>query len=142
MRSRSSRHETNRRSPHPGRLSRIRSSPRRSSPRPKLRRLSATSRPSQLPKSHCRFEEDELTVAYRTWQEAKGGGDRKAARAHNERVVELLRPLAEQDLAEYGPRLLYALEELSSARLRAGELFASRGPAREAKALAKALGRR
>ena len=66
----------------------------------------------------------------------------RTARGHNERLVELLRPLAEHDLAAYGPRLLYALEELSSARLRAGELFASRGPAQEAKALAKALGRR
>lgn len=87
-------------------------------------------------------EEDELTTTYQAWQQAKGQGDRKAARAHNERLVELLRPRAEQNLAEYGPRLLYALEELSSARLRAGELFASRGPAREAKALAKTLGRR
>ena len=86
--------------------------------------------------------EDELAATYRTWQDAKSQGDRKTARALNERVVELLRPRAEQDLAEYGPRLLYALEELSSARLRAGELFASRGPAREAKALAKTLGRR
>ena len=86
--------------------------------------------------------EDELATAYRAWQEAKGQGDRKTARALNERVVDLLRPRAEQDLAAYGPRLLYALEELSSARLRAGELFASRGPAREAKALAKSLGRR
>ena len=76
------------------------------------------------------------------WQAARSQGDRKTARALNERVVELLRPRTEQDLAEYGPRLLYALEELSSARLRAGELFASRGPAREAKALAKSLGRR
>ena len=86
--------------------------------------------------------DDELTTTYQAWQQAKGQGDRKAARAHNERLVELLRPRAEQNLAEYGPRLLYALEELSSARLRAGELFASRGPAREAKALAKTLGRR
>ena len=86
--------------------------------------------------------EDELAAAQRAWQEARGRGDRKTARAHNERVVELLRPRAEENLAEFGPKLLYALEELSSARLRSGEIFASRGPAREAKALAKALGRR
>ncbi len=86
--------------------------------------------------------EDELTAAHRAWQEAKGRGDRKEARALNERVVELLRPRAEQNLAEYGPRLLYALEELSSARLRGGDLWGSRAPAKEAKALAKALGRR
>jgi len=86
--------------------------------------------------------EEELVAAHRAWQEAKGRGDRKEARALNERVVELLRPRAEQDLAEYGPRLLYALEELSSARLRGGDLWGSRAPAKEAKALAKALGRR
>ena len=86
--------------------------------------------------------EDELTAAHRAWQEAKGRGDRKEARALNERVVDLLRPRAEQDLAEYGPRLLYALEELSSARLRGGDLWGSRAPAKEAKSLAKALGRR
>lgn len=86
--------------------------------------------------------EDELGATQRAWQEAKVRGDRKVARALNEQLVELLRPRADQDLARFGPQLLYALEELSSARLRAGELFASRGPAREAKALAKALGRR
>ncbi|HEY5784621.1 MAG TPA: hypothetical protein VIT65_07585 [Microlunatus sp.] len=86
--------------------------------------------------------EDELTAAHRAWQEAKGRGDRKDARALNERVVDLLRPRAEQNLAEYGPRLLYALEELSSARLRSGDLWGSRAPAKEAKALAKGLGRR
>jgi hypothetical protein len=86
--------------------------------------------------------EDELAATHRAWQEAKGRGDRKEARALNERVVDLLRPRAEQDLAEYGPRLLYALEELSSARLRGGDLWGSRAPAKEAKALAKALGRR
>lgn len=86
--------------------------------------------------------EDELDVTYRRWQEARSRGDRKEARALNERVVELLRPRAEQDLAEHGPRLLYALEELSSARLRGGDLWGSRAPAKEAKALAKSLGRR
>ena len=86
--------------------------------------------------------EDELTATHRAWQEAKGRGDRKEARALNERVVELLRPRAERNLDEYGPRLLYALEELSSARLRGGDLWGSRAPAKEAKALAKTLGRR
>ncbi|GAA3702352.1 hypothetical protein GCM10022204_19250 [Microlunatus aurantiacus] len=86
--------------------------------------------------------EDDLASAYRRWQEAKGRGDRKEARALNEQVVELLRPRAEQDLAEYGPRLLYALEELSGARLRGGDLWGSRAPAKEAKTLAKTLGRR
>ncbi len=67
-------------------------------------------------------------------------GDRRAARAANERVVELLRPRAEADLAGYGPALVSALEDLSRARLRGGDIFGSRGPAKEAKALAKTLG--
>ncbi|HET9874071.1 MAG TPA: hypothetical protein VFP89_15930 [Propionibacteriaceae bacterium] len=83
----------------------------------------------------------ELTVAQQEWREAKAQGDRRRARAANERVVELLRPRAEEDLIKYGPQLQYALEELSSGRLRSGDLWGSRAPAKEAKALAKALGR-
>ncbi len=82
---------------------------------------------------------DELSEALRAWDDLKAQGDRRAARAANERVVELLRPRAEADLARFGPQLLTALEELSRARLRGGDIFGSRNPAREAKALAKAL---
>ncbi|MET1004193.1 MAG: hypothetical protein ABWX96_01525 [Propionibacteriaceae bacterium] len=84
---------------------------------------------------------DELSLAEQLWREARTRGDRKGARASLERVVELLRPRAEEDLAGYGQRLLEALEELSSARLRSGDLWGSRAPAKEAKALAKTLGR-
>ena len=75
------------------------------------------------------------------WRYAKAAGDRRRARIALERVVELLRPRAETDLAQYGPQLLDALEELSSARLRSGDIWGSRAPAKEAKALGKALGR-
>jgi len=56
-------------------------------------------------------------------------------------VVELLRPRAEADLPTYGPQLIDALEQLSSIRLRTGDIFGSRAPSREAKAIAKSLGR-
>jgi hypothetical protein len=56
-------------------------------------------------------------------------------------LVDLLRPRAQADLAGYGPQLQDALEELSSARLRSGDVWGSRAPAREAKALAKTLSR-
>ena len=78
-------------------------------------------------------------MAQREWNEAKSRGDRRASRAANERVVELLRPRAEADLARYGPVLVSALEDLSRARLRGGDIFGSRAPAKEAKALARRL---
>lgn len=86
-------------------------------------------------------EEQELAAAESIWRDAKARGDRRAARTANEQVVELLRSRAEQDLPQYGPHLLQALEELSSARLRSGDVWGSRAPAREARALARALGR-
>lgn len=83
----------------------------------------------------------ELVRAEQAWQEARLRGDRKALRATSEQAADLLRPHAERDLATYGPRLLRALEDLSSARRRSGDLWGSRAPAKEAKTLAKALGR-
>ncbi len=85
-------------------------------------------------------EQDALTQAQQTWRDAKVRGDRRAARVANERVVELLRPRAQESLAEYGPALRDALVELSSARLRSGDVWGSRAPAKEAKALTKAIG--
>lgn len=85
---------------------------------------------------------DQLTLAQQAWSDAKERGDRRGARAINERVVELLRPRAEADPDTYGLQLQYALEELSSARLRSGDVWGSRAPAREAKALAKTLAQR
>ncbi len=75
------------------------------------------------------------------WLDARDRGERKAARAALERYVEVLRPKAEADLALYGPALIDALEALSSARFRSGDVFGSRAPGREAKALGKLLGR-
>ena len=86
-------------------------------------------------------ERAELADAQEEWQQASARGDRRAARVALERVVELLRLRAQTDLGVYGPRLQSALEELSSARLRSGDVWGSRAPAKEAKALAKALGR-
>lgn len=86
-------------------------------------------------------EQDELLVAQQEWRDARARGDRRAARAANERVVELLRPRARLDATQYGWQLVQALEDLSSARLRSGDVWGSRAPAREAKALARTLGR-
>jgi hypothetical protein len=83
---------------------------------------------------------DELELAQKAWAEAKARGDRRATRLANEQVVEVLRPRAVADLSRYGRQLHQALEELSSARLRSGDVWGSRAPAREAKALAKSLG--
>ena len=85
-------------------------------------------------------EDDLLDQAQRELLDARSRTDRRAVRAANERVVELLRPRAEADLERYGPTLVAALEELSRARLRGGDLFGSRGSAKEAKALARRLG--
>ena len=86
-------------------------------------------------------EEDELAVALGEWHVLRSRGDRRAARAANERVIELLRPRAQTDMSTYGSQLLDALEELSRARLRSGDVWGSRAPAKEAKALARSLGR-
>ena len=93
----------------------------------------ATSEPAPEPAS-------ELDVAIGEWQAAKAAGERRRARAENERVVGLLRPKTEADPRTYGPQLLDALEQLSSIRLRTGDIFGARAPSREAKALAKTLG--
>jgi hypothetical protein len=86
-------------------------------------------------------EPDELALAQQVWRDAQARRDRREARVANERVVELLRSRAHADLASYGPQLQDALEELSSARLRSGDVWGSRASAKEAKALAKTLGR-
>lgn len=84
---------------------------------------------------------DELTEARQRWEDARARGDRRAARAENERMVELLGPRAEADPDTYGPQLHDALVDLASARLRAGDLWGSRSATRQAKALARSLGR-
>jgi hypothetical protein len=86
-------------------------------------------------------QDDELAVALSQWREARSHGDRRAARAANEKVVDLLRPRAEADLVTYGSQLVDALEELSRVRLRSGDVWGSHAPAKEARALARALNR-
>lgn len=72
-------------------------------------------------------------------QQARTSGDRVATRAALESLVPVLRSRAEADLATGGPRLASALEALSSARLRSGDIWGSRSPAKELKALTKVL---
>ena len=80
---------------------------------------------------------DALALAQQAWQDARGRGDRRGARAANEQVVELLRLHAQADPARYGPPLREALDALATARLRSGDLRGSRAAAREARALTK-----
>jgi chemosensory pili system protein ChpA (sensor histidine kinase/response regulator) len=86
-------------------------------------------------------ERTQLAAALDVWEDAKARRDRRGARAANERVVELLRPAAQADPAQFGTQLRQALEELSSARLRTGDILGSRALAREARVLAQTLGR-
>lgn len=108
---------------------------RREAARVEAERLAAQQREAELQEA----ADDELREALRRWDDLKVQGDRRGARAANERVVELLRPRAEADLAQFGAQLVTALEELSRARLRGGDIFGSRAPAREAKQLARVL---
>lgn len=85
-------------------------------------------------------EQEELRLAQEVWHEARARADRRATRAANERVVELLRLRAQADLAQYGWQLRQALEELASVRLRGGDLFGSRSASREVRALSRTLG--
>jgi hypothetical protein len=82
---------------------------------------------------------DELDVALGEWRELKASGDRRRTRSANERVVDLLRPRARTDPGTYGSQLVEALEELSRARLRSGDVWGSRASAKEAKDVARTL---
>lgn len=84
---------------------------------------------------------DDLAAARRAWHDATQSGDRLLTRAAIERVVELLRPMAAADLETVGPELVLALDELAAAYRQTGDWWGSRGPAKEAKALAKSLRR-
>ncbi|MFZ1912393.1 MAG: hypothetical protein WAU30_08555, partial [Propionicimonas sp.] len=83
---------------------------------------------------------DPLSSARRYHQEALAAGDRKALREACELLSGVLRPLAENDPTAYGPELVATLQALATARLRGGDWWGSRGPAKEAKALAKQWG--
>ncbi|MGI3784631.1 MAG: hypothetical protein ACRYG2_28050 [Janthinobacterium lividum] len=80
-------------------------------------------------------EPDDLELADQALAQARVGGGRREVRAAMEVVVEVLRTRHAQDAAAYGDRLRASLEELSSARLRGGDLFGARAASREAKAL-------
>ena len=67
---------------------------------------------------------------------ATAGGGRREIRDAAERLVEVLRPRVAEDRARWTPDLIAALEGLSEARWRAGDLWGSRAPAKEAKELA------
>ncbi len=84
---------------------------------------------------------DELAAATQAWQDARAGADRRTTKAAAERLVELLRPRAEQDRAAHGPLLQQVLAELAGLRMRGGDLLGARSASREAKDLARSLGR-
>nr|WP_294692769.1 hypothetical protein [uncultured Friedmanniella sp.] len=91
--------------------------------------------------SHAPEPADELAVATQAWQQARADGDRRATRAAAERLVEQLRPHASQDPSRHGPLLHQVLSELAGRRVRGGDLLGARSASREAKELARALGR-
>ena len=84
---------------------------------------------------------DALALATQAWHEARASGDRRANRAAAERLVEQLRPRAQQDPSLHGPLLQQALSELAGLRMRGGDLLGARSASREAKELARTLGR-
>ena len=79
-------------------------------------------------------EPDDLDLAEQALAAARTNGGRREVRAALEALVDLLRARQAQD-PTYGTRLRAALEELSSARLRAGDLFGARAASREARSL-------
>lgn len=81
-----------------------------------------------------------LAAAEAALAAAKASGDRKATQAAAHALVEALRPLAAADVTRT-PALIEALEELGDAMFRAGDWWGSRAPKKEARTLAKALGR-
>ena len=104
-------------------------------------RVAAELASSTAPSEQERETADELALATQAWREARAGGDRRATRAAAERVVEQLRPRAQQDPAVHGPLLQQALSELAGLRMRGGDLLGARSASREAKELARTLGR-
>ena len=78
---------------------------------------------------------DDLELAEQSLRDARANGGRRDVRAAAEAVVVLLRARAAQDPAAYSARLRSALEELSSARLRSGDLFGARAATKEARSI-------
>ena len=79
-------------------------------------------------------EPDDLDLAEQSLAGARTNGGRREVRAALEALVDVLRARQAQDPA-YATRLRTALEELSSARLRGGDLFGARAASREARSL-------
>ena len=77
---------------------------------------------------------DDLDRAEQSLAAARTNGGRREVRAALETLVDVLRARQAQDPA-YAGRLRTALEELSSARLRGGDLFGARAASREARSL-------
>ncbi|WP_028707424.1 hypothetical protein [Propionicicella superfundia] len=85
---------------------------------------------------------DPLVAARVERDAARSTGDRKALRRATEGLVEALRPAASADPGAFGAELVETLRESAALRLRAGDWWGSRGPAAEAKSLAKQWGLR
>ncbi len=85
------------------------------------------------------LERNALERAQQAFHQARTSGDRRSVRTAGDRLVEVLRPQVETDLATYGPMLQATLEDLTSARLRGGDVFGSRAAAKEAKEIGRRL---
>jgi len=81
-----------------------------------------------------------LGAALETVEWARDSGDRRALRTGLEDLVDLLRPRATAEPSRHGADLVAALQELAALRLRGGDWWGSRAPAKEAKALARQWG--
>lgn len=99
--------------------------------------LAVAERAASQEPSEGRSEPTELRAAQEDLRAAKADGDKRRIRDACEMVVELLRPLADVETERYLPELVAALEALASARWQSGDWWGSRGPAKEAKALAR-----
>ncbi|MGI3783022.1 MAG: hypothetical protein ACRYG2_19850 [Janthinobacterium lividum] len=78
---------------------------------------------------------DPLHLAEQELGETRAGGGRREVRAALEAVVDVLRGRHAEDPTAYAARLRAALEELSSLRLRGGDIFGARAASREARTL-------
>ncbi|HEY0237929.1 MAG TPA: hypothetical protein VGC37_04730 [Friedmanniella sp.] len=78
---------------------------------------------------------DDLEVAEQDLVAARADGGRREVRAAMDALVAVLRTRHEADPTAYVARLRTALEELSSARLRGGDIFGARSASREARSL-------
>jgi outer membrane biosynthesis protein TonB len=81
-----------------------------------------------------------LAAAMAATDRARESGDRRLLRSELEELVELLRERATGDPSRHGRDLVAALRELAALRLRSGDWWGSRGPAKEAKSLAREWG--